>query len=155
MAGIRDRNIDSNKNDGGYPGLTNRLSKNLIDNDPDGYAAHDGLLMFVFADGATQTKTFQNAIPGRLQILDVTVIKTGAAGGASDTIQVFKSDGTTAISDAISINIANKATARAAQIDANSSNNIVADGGTFKVTNTKASANNTACIVLVNVARSA
>lgn len=150
---IRDRNLDSNKNDGTYPGIGTRAMKNLIPNDPDGYAAHDGIIQFVFADGATSSQTFTVASPGKLQILDVEVIKTAGAGGASDTVQVF--NGATPVSDAISINIANKATARAGQIDANTNNNIVSDGGTIVVTRTKASGANAACVVNVNVARSA
>lgn len=150
---IRDRNIEANRNDSMNPGIGLKGMKNLIDNDPDGYPAHDGVLRFTFTDSATETQTFTNATPGKLQILGVKVIKIGAAGGASDTIQVF--NGATPVSDAISINIANKAVAIDAQIDANSSNNIILDGGTIKVTKTKASGNNVACVVYVNVARSA
>lgn len=150
---IRERNIEANRNDGKNPGIGTKGMKNLISNDSDGYAAHDGIIQFVCPDGPTASYTFTVALDGKIQILDVEVIKTGGAGGASDTVQIL--NGATPVSDAISINIANKATARAAQIDANTSNNIVAGAGTIVCTVTKASGNNVACIVNVNVARSA
>jgi hypothetical protein len=151
---IRDRNIEANKNDGFNPGISIKGMKNLIDADPDGYAAHDGLIRFTFPDGPTQSQSFTLATPGKLQIIDAWVVKTTGTGGASDTVQVL--NGTTPVTDAMSLNnVANKSNVRAGQIDMTSGNNIVPDGGTVKVTVTKASGANVACVVFVNVARSA
>lgn len=78
-------------------------------------------------------------------ILDVWLIKTGAAGGASDTITV--KNGATAITDAIDINVADKIVKRAGTID--DASNAIAAAGTLRVTRTKVSAANVACTVLV------
>lgn len=81
----------------------------------------------------------------KTRITDVWVVKTTGAGGASDTITV--KNGTTAITDAMSINIADKAIVRAGSID--DAQHEVAAAGTLRVTRTKASAANVACIVYV------
>ena len=81
----------------------------------------------------------------KTMVTDVLVIKTAGNGGSGDTIQV--KNGSTAITDAISININDKVMARAASID--DAQQTIAAGGTLKVTCTKAAAANVACIVIV------
>jgi hypothetical protein len=95
------------------------------------------------ADGATAD--VDTVLTYKTRILDVLVIKTVAAGGASDTITV-KNAGN-AISNAISINIADQTTARATTID--DANYEIAAGGTLRVTRTKVSGNNVACEVVI------
>lgn len=95
------------------------------------------------ADGATAD--IDVTLTYKTRVYDVVVVKTAAAGGASDTITV--KNGTTAITDAIDINIADKAVARAGTIDDAAWE--IAAGGTLRVTRTKASANNVACEVIV------
>ena len=83
------------------------------------------------------------------RVIDAWLVKTGGAGGASDTIQV--KNGATAVSDAMSINVAQKAVVRAATIDDAAWE--IAAGGTLRVTRTKASANNVACTVFIRTIR--
>ncbi len=81
----------------------------------------------------------------KTMVTEVEVIKTGGAGGADDTITV--KNGATAITDAIDINVEDKVVKYAGTID--DAQQTIAAGGTLKITRTKASANNTACIVIV------
>lgn len=81
----------------------------------------------------------------KTRIIDVVVVKTGGAGGTDDTITV--KNGATAITNAISIDVADKAVARAGTID--DAQHEIAAAGTLKITRTKVSANNAACIVYV------
>jgi hypothetical protein len=78
----------------------------------------------------------------QVRVIDVVVLKTAAAGGAANTIQV--KNGASPITDAISINIADQAIARPTTID-DAFHDILA-GGTITVTRTKAGGN-AACIV--------
>jgi hypothetical protein len=78
------------------------------------------------------------------RLTDVTVIKTGAAGGAANSVQVKK--GASAISDLISTNIADQAVARAATLD--DANWSFAIGDTLRVSRIKAGGN-AACTVRV------
>jgi hypothetical protein len=85
----------------------------------------------------------------KTRVLDVLVIKVAAAGGASDTLTV--KNGANAITNAISINIADKTTARAGEID--DAQWDIAAAGTLRATRTKASAANVACKVVVTGVR--
>ena len=78
-------------------------------------------------------------------ITNVWLVKTAAAGGASDTITVKNS--TTAITDAMDINVADKVVVQVGTID--DAQSTVSAGGTLRVTRTKVSANNVACTVYV------
>ena len=80
----------------------------------------------------------------KTRVVDAWVVKTAGAGGAANTVQV--KNGASAISDAMSINIADQAVARAAAID--DAQHEIAAGGTLRVTRTKAGGN-AACIVYV------
>jgi len=80
----------------------------------------------------------------KTRVIDVCVVKTGANGGAANTIQV--KNGANAITDAISININDTLIARAASID--DAQHEIAAAGTLRVTRTKAGGN-AACIVYV------
>jgi len=95
------------------------------------------------ADGATADVDV--VLTHKTLIIDVWLVKTAAAGGASDTITVKNS--ATAITDAIDINVADKVVKRAGTID--DAQNAIAAAGTLRVTRTKASANNVACEVYV------
>jgi len=81
----------------------------------------------------------------KTMITQIEVIKTGGAGGASDTVQV--KNGSTAITDAMSINVADKIIVRPSTLD--DAQMTIAAGGTLKITCTKAAAANVACIVIV------
>src|SRR2546421_682560 len=72
---------------------------------------------------------------------------TGAGECFPGELLVDQSNGASAISDAMSINVAQKAVVRAAQID--SAQWDVAASGTLRVVRTKSSANNVACTVFV------
>lgn len=87
----------------------------------------------------------------KTRILDVWLVKTGGAGGSGDTITV--KNGSTAITDAMDINVADKVVVRAGTID--DAQQEIAAAGTLKVTRTKGSANNAACKVYVLAVRAA
>lgn len=87
----------------------------------------------------------------KTEVLSVEVIKTGAAGGASDTITV--KNGATAITDAMDINVADKTVVRPTTID--DAQTVIAAAGTLRVTRTKASGANAACRVIVRGVRRA
>lgn len=95
------------------------------------------------ADGATGDVDV--TLTHKTLVTDVWLVKTAGAGGASDTITV--KNGTTAITDAMDINVADKAVVRAGTID--DAQYAISAGGTLRVTRTKASANNVACVVFV------
>ena len=86
-------------------------------------------------------------LTNKTQIVDVVVIKTAGAGGASDTITVKNS--TNAITNAMDINVADKTVVRAGTID--DAYYEIAAGGTLRVAmvNGAAGGNNTACEVRV------
>lgn len=95
------------------------------------------------ADGATGDTDV--TLTHKTEVIDVVVVKTVAAGGASDTITV--KNGATAITNAIDINIADKTIARAGTVDDASFD--IAAAGTLRITRTKVSAANVACRVYV------
>lgn len=94
-------------------------------------------------DGATGDVNV--VLTHKTRIIDVHLVKTVGAGGASDTIQV--KNGASAISNAMSINVADQTVVRAGTID--DAQHEVAAGGTLRVTRTKVSAANVACVVYV------
>lgn len=67
-------------------------------------------------DMASGNVDFTGRTGQRLAILDFNVLKTSALGGAVNTIQLQKSDGTP-ITDALSINVADQTLVRAATLD--------------------------------------
>lgn len=80
----------------------------------------------------------------KTRVVEAWAVKTGGAGGAANTVQV--KNGATAITDAMSINIADTLIVRAASID--DAQHEIAAAGTLRVTRTKAGGN-AACIVYV------
>lgn len=80
-------------------------------------------------------------LPFKFELLEVQVIKTGSNGGAGDTLTVKA--GATAITNAVSLNITNKATAWAGAID--TAQSTIAKAGTLRLTLAKAT--NCACRV--------
>lgn len=84
----------------------------------------------------------------KIRVIDAWAVKVGALGGAANTVQV--ANGANAITDAMSINIADQAVARAATID--DAQHEIAAGGTLRVIRTKAGGN-AACIVYVSALR--
>jgi hypothetical protein len=81
----------------------------------------------------------------KTRVVDVWLVKTAGAGGASDTITV--KNGATAITDAMDINVADKTVVRAGTID--DAQHEIAAAGTLRVTRTKVAAANVACVVYV------
>lgn len=94
-------------------------------------------------DGATGD--IDVTLAHKLRVLDVLVQKKVAAGGASDTIQL--KNGSNAISDALDINVADNVMVRAATLDDAQAD--IASGGTLRVTRTKVSAADVACLVTI------
>lgn len=98
---------------------------------------------FSLPDGATSDTDL--VLTHKTEIVDVTVQKRAGAGGASDTITI--KSGANAVTDAMSINVADKIIVRPATID--DAFSTIAAGGTLRVTKTKASGANVACLVTV------
>lgn len=78
--------------------------------------------------------TVELVVKHRLQIIDVTALKTGGSATASTSVVTVQLKTSTdgAISDAMSIKVADKAIVRAAELD--DALHIIAAGGTIKVT---------------------
>lgn len=147
---IQLKNLQPNINDAKYKGLDASICKNVESGDVDGTPGFRHVYLVTFADGATNSKTITlPAKAGKCEIVDVTVIKTAGAGGASDTVQVLNAG--VAVTDAIDMNVADKVVKRAATID--DASNVISDAGVITITNTKASAANTACRVYIEVVR--
>lgn len=98
--------------------------------------------MFEIPDAASAD--YDIAVPEAIEVLDVLAQKTGANGGAANTVQV--KNAANAISDALSLNINDQALARAAAI--NDANSRIAAGGTLRLSTVKAGGN-AACKVKV------
>jgi hypothetical protein len=92
------------------------------------------------ADGAGDTDVTADH---KIRVIDAWAVKTDANGGSGDTVTV--KNGSSAITDALDLNVSDTAIARAGQID--DANHEIAADGTLKVT----AANNTnnACVVYV------
>jgi hypothetical protein len=104
-----------------------------------------GILMvqtFAIADAATGN--LDSVLARKQEIIDCVVQKRGALGGAGDTIQLQVGAGT-AITDAISLNVADKAIARAASID--DAQSTINAAGTLRIHWNKVT--NVACLVTV------
>lgn len=84
-------------------------------------------LMIVSVVGQTTTQTIFNAESPRLKVLDAWCVKTAGAG-AGDTVTI--DDGTTAITDAMDCNVADKLIVRAASID--DATAVLEEGGTLR-----------------------
>ena len=100
---------------------------------------------FNIADTATGNLDVINTGSRSIRILDVWVVKIAGAGAAGNTIQVLA--GTSAITEAMDTNVADKAIVRAATID-DANHNIIA-GGTLRIARVK-SGGNAACIVYIS-----
>lgn len=99
------------------------------------------VLVFPIAAGATADFDYVMPFPGRL--IDAWLQKTTGAGGGAGTITVKK--GATAITDAMSINIADNLLARALSID--DAQHEITRGGTLRITRTRSASTNEACNV--------
>lgn len=82
-------------------------------------------------------------VPYKVKVIDVFAMKTAANGGSGDTVTV--KNGSTAISNAMSLNINDQLLARATSI--NDASQVIEAGGTLRATG--ASSTNCACIVSV------
>lgn len=95
------------------------------------------------ADGVTAD--IDVVLTHKTLITQIEVIKKAGAGGADDTITV--KNGATAITDAMSLNVADKTIVRPTTID--DAQMTIAAAGTLRVTRTKVAAANVACLVIV------
>lgn len=98
-------------------------------------------------DGATGNVDTTVDATGGITITEVQVLKNTAAGGASDTIQVFQGATTNAITNAMDINVAANVTVRNSTLV--STYAAIAGSGIIRVTRTKASAANVGCTVII------
>jgi hypothetical protein len=94
---------------------------------------------------AGTTGNIDTVVSHKIRVVDVSLVKTTGAGGGAGTIQVL--NGAAAISDAMSINVADQTVVRAATID--DANWEIAAGGTLRITRTRTASTNEACTVTV------
>lgn len=85
----------------------------------------------------------------KIRVINVWLVKRAAAGGGAGTITV--KNGATAITDAMSIDINDKAIARAATID--DAQHEIAAAGTLRVTRTRTASTDETCTVYVEAVR--
>ena len=108
-------------------------------------------LMVVFtrdiADAATAD--YDIVLTEKVEVLEVIVQKRGSAGGAANTVQLKK--GATAVSDAISINIADATAARQTTID--DAQSTYAIGATLRLAVVKAGGNAACHVTVIGVTR--
>jgi hypothetical protein len=81
----------------------------------------------------------------KTRITDVWLVKRSAAGGGAGTIQV--KNGTNAVTDAMSINVADQTVVRPVTID--DAQHEIAAGGTLRVARTRTASTDEACVVYV------
>ena len=94
---------------------------------------------------AGATGDVDTVLTHKTRVIDVWLVKQAAAGGGAGTIQV--KNGATAITDAISINIADQTVARAGTID--DAQHEIAAAGTLKITRTRTASTDETCTVYV------
>ena len=108
--------------------MDGRIVRAMDDGEDFGYIPVQ--LKVVTAAGASNTVAL--TIDRAFTVTDVMARNTGGAGSSSDTLQL--KNGSTAISDALDMNIADNLIARAASID--DAQHEIAAGGTLNVTAT-------------------
>ena len=108
--------------------MDGRIVRAMVDGEDFGYIPVQ--LKVVTAAGATNTVAL--TMDRAFTVTDVMARNTGGAGTSSDTLQL--KNGSTAISDALDMNIADNLIARAASID--DAQHQIAAGGTLNVTAT-------------------
>lgn len=94
-------------------------------------------------DIADAAADYDFVAPYKVKVIDVYAMKTEANGGSGDTVTL--KNGSTAISNAMSLNINDQLLARATSI--NDAQQVIASGGTLRVTAAKVT--NCACSVFV------
>lgn len=121
------------------------IAANVADN-----AATAGLtLIYSIAVPAGTTGNIDVTVTHKVRVYDVSLVKRSAAGGGAGTITV--GNGANPITDAISINIADKTVAVAATID--DAYRDIAAGGTLRVTRTRTASTDEMCDVYVHCYR--
>lgn len=94
---------------------------------------------------AGTTGDVDTTLTHKIRVLEVWLVKTTGAGGGSGTIQV--KNGANALTDAMSINVADQTVVRCATID--DAQHEIAAGGTLRITRTRTTSTNEACTVYV------
>lgn len=123
--------------------------------DPQGYigaslAAPDYVLPLTIPAGATGNVDFTGLVPRKVRVLDAWLVKTTGAGGGAGSVQVMNGATANAITDAMSINIADTTIARATTI--NDANYDLAAGATIRVVRTRTASTAEDCIIYLRLA---
>lgn len=103
--------------------------------------------IFEIADAATAD--YDIVLMHKTEIYDCIVLKAGGTGVA---VTAMLKNGSTAITDAMSLNVAIKLLVRPLQIDDGSGNNVIAAGGTLRVSIVRTTGN-AACRIFVHGVR--
>lgn len=104
-----------------------------------------GVMEVIRVDVADATADTDVIMTHKVRVLDVVIVKTTGAGGSGDTLTV--KNGSTAITNAMVTNVADKAVVRAGTID--DASHEIAAAGTLRLSANKAT--NAACTVYVYV----
>lgn len=88
-------------------------------------------------------------VTNKIRVIDAWLVKTNGAGGGAGSIQV--KNGTSAVTDAMSIDVADTTITRATQI--NDANHEIAAGGTLRFTRTRTASTDETCVVYVEAIR--
>ena len=107
-------------------------------------------LSLVIPDGASGNVDF-TGLPYKVRVREARVVKTSAAGGASDTVRVANGATTNWITNAFDINVADQTVVRATAID--DAFYDLAAGATIRVARNKSSLANVACVITLELDR--
>jgi hypothetical protein len=116
--------------------LSNLAESNVVGGHP---------VVYLIPVPAGVTGNVDITITYKTRVLDVWLIKKAAAGGGAGTIQVF--NGASAITDAMSIDVADKTIVRAVTLD--DAVYEIAAAGTLRATRTRTASTDETCLVVV------
>lgn len=106
-------------------------------------------LVYVIAVPAGATANIDTVLTHKVRVIDAHLVKRSAAGGGAGTIQLF--NGATAITDAMSINVADRTVVAAGTIDDAAWE--IAAGGTLRIVRTRTASTDETCDVFVECVR--
>lgn len=134
--------------------VTGRVDANLATKSAGALAdtdfGHEVIIALDIPAGTTGDVDFTST-PYKMRIVDAWLVKTAAAGGGAGTVQVKNT--ADAITNAMSIDVADQSITRASTID--DAFHTIASGGTIRVTRTRTASSDESCIVYLRAIRSA
>jgi len=129
---------------------SNDLLGTQVANTADGNAIGGLQVIHRYDVAAGVTANLDKTLTHKERIIDMHLVKTVAAGGGAGTIALQTSAGT-AITDAVSIDIADKTIGRVTTID--DAQHEIAAGGTLRIRRVRTASTDESCIVYVSCLR--